>query len=572
MRDMVRTAARTLALIGSTAAACGLLPAAASAGQTGMVCTNGPTFDLVAKGGYIETPDGNSSFMWGYGNAATGGAFQVSGPVLCVTQGATVTVHLHNGLTGPSAEPTSLVFPGQQNVQASGGTAGLFASEAAPGGDVTYTFTASQAGTYLYQSGTDQEKQVEMGLYGAIVVRPAACQPTSCQAYPGSATQFDPRREYILVLSEIDTALHAAVETGGAYDRSKLHNRYFTVNGRSFPDTIQDNNVPWLPAQPYGALVRVQPAGASNPLPAMVRMVNAGLLNHPFHPHGNHLRMIAQDGRRFLTPSGADASTEHFGETIASGSTEDFLLTWNPNPADPNSPSNPFPVVIPSYRNLLFKDANSWYSGSPYLGMKGTLPTGTAQQNVCGEYYFPWHSHALNEFANYDAGFGGMATLMRVDPSGGCSAVPSSTTLRAGTVLGGGYSSLAADDDVFYQVNSTTTPTPLKTDWYAAFTGLPTGATNLSVTYKGKNSTTGISQTMYAWDWTTSTWTLLGPAQAVGTSEVSVTLTPPGSAGRYIGKGANVGQMRVEVVSQRASGTGTFVTSGDLLKLTYDAP
>jgi hypothetical protein len=30
--------------------------------------------------------------------------------------------------------------------------------------------------------------------------------------------------------------------------------------------------------------------------------------------------------------------------------------------------------------------------------------------------------------------------------------------------------------------------------------------------------------------------------------------------------------MRVEVVSQRASGTGTFVTSGDLLKLTYDAP
>jgi hypothetical protein len=51
-----------------------------------------------------------------------------------------------------------------------------------------------------------------------------------------------------------------------------------------------------------------------------------------------------------------------------------------------------------------------------------------------------------------------------------------------------------------------------------------------------------------------------------------VTLTPPGSAAKYVGKGANAGQMRVEVLSQRASGAGTFFTSGDLLKLTYDAP
>ena len=25
-------------------------------------------------------------------------------------------------------------------------------------------------------------------------------------------------------------------------------------------------------------------------------------------------------------------------------------------------------------------------------------------QNICGEWYFPWHSHALNEFANFDEG------------------------------------------------------------------------------------------------------------------------------------------------------------------------
>ena len=52
--------------------------------------------------------------MWSYANADTGGAFQEPGPVLCVNEGDTVTVNLHNGL----AEPTSIVFPGQEGVSA----------------------------------------------------------------------------------------------------------------------------------------------------------------------------------------------------------------------------------------------------------------------------------------------------------------------------------------------------------------------------------------------------------------------------------------------------------------------
>ncbi len=37
---------------------------------------------------------------------------------------------------------------------------------------MTYTFTAAEPGTYIYESGTDPAKQVQMGLYGALVVRP----------------------------------------------------------------------------------------------------------------------------------------------------------------------------------------------------------------------------------------------------------------------------------------------------------------------------------------------------------------------------------------------------------------
>jgi hypothetical protein len=571
MRDL-----RILGVAAAVLAAALLGAAPAPAATTGLVCTDGPSFDLVAKPGFIETPDGNSVYMWGFGNAATGGAFQMSGPNLCVTAGQTVTVHLHNALTGPGAEPVSIVFPGQEGVAAAGGGAGLFTREAAPSGsDVTYTFTAGQPGTYLYESGTDPQKQVEMGLYGALIVRPAACPSTatSCQAYGGTGTAFDPRREFLVVLNEIDPVLHDAVQHGTTYDRNLLHNRYFTVNGRSFPDTIQANGASYLPTQPYGALVRIKPYNAtSNPQPALIRMVNAGLLNHPFHPHGNHLRMIAQDGRRFLTPTGGDASTEHFGETIASGSTEDFLLAWTPNAGDPNSPSNPFPVTIPSYRNLLFKDGNTWYSGSPYLGYKGTLPSGTTSQNLCGEQYFPWHSHALNEFTNFDEGFGGMATLMRVDPLAGCTSFPTSVKLQFGTLRGGGYASLGAVDTSLYSVNATTTA-PVRTDWYGQFTGVPSGSGNLSVTYVGRNSVAGINQTMFIWNWTTNAWVALGGSQTVGTSDVTTTISPPGSAANYIGRGPSLGQVRVQIVSQRPTGnTAAFFSSGNLLAITYDAP
>jgi hypothetical protein len=552
-------------------------PATGQAAKTGMVCTpGGPTFNLVANTGDIETPDGNSVFLWSFANQAApiNGHFQSPGPVLCVNQGDTVTINLHNGLNShPSGanEPVSIVLPGQDSVSASGGSAGLFTREAAPGGDVSYTFQANHPGTFVYESGTDPSKQLEMGLYGALVVRPK----TGATAHPdwayGSSTQFDTNREYLIMLNELDPDLHHAVETGGAYDFTKMHNRYFAVNGREFPDTIQDNGVSWLPNQPYGALVRLQPycnptpppggdplnppAGCTstspdNHLPALIRMINVGDMNHPYHPHGNHLRQIAQDGRAFAD----NFTSEHFGETIGSGQTEDFLLVWTDQDAW-NVNGRPFPNSIASidYRNLTFKDNNTFFSGSAYLGRKGTLPTGVVQQNVCGEWYFPWHSHALNEFANFDEGFGGMATLMRVDPGGGCYAFPSATSVVGGTLKSGSYTDLGIDDGNYYQVNPKTTTRPTATtagqttitvasasgfpasgsyyiridnevmqvtggqgstswtvtrgqlnttatthasgatitalanDWYAGFTGLPAGAQNLKVTVKGKN-------------------------------------------------------------------------------------
>ncbi len=449
-----------------------------NAPKVGMVCTTGPTFDLWTGTGDIQTPDGNTVFMWSYADHNDFNpqlrAFQYPGPNLCVNQGDTVVIHLHNTLP----EPSSIIFPGQDTpIAASGGAPGLLTTEAAGnGGDVTYTFTANRPGTYLYESGTNIEKQVEMGMYGALIVRPTGHADWAYNA----ATAFNPSEEYILLLAEIDPVLHQAVKLNKPFDFTTKHDRYFTVNGRSFPDTIQENGSALLPFQPYGAMVRMRPT-VPGEAPSLIRMLNAGSDNHPFHPHGNHATQISQDGR-LVTP------TEHFGETIGAGMTEDFTLRWDNavNGDNWNPTTNPLPADQPNYRELTFKDGNTWYSGSPYLGFKGPFPTGTVSQNICGEWYFPFHSHALNEFSNFDEGFGGMGTLLRIDPRDGCSVTPSTVKVLTGTANGGSATSLAQIDGGTYRVNSTTSGgQPRTSAWYAQFDGVAAGATNLQVAYTG---------------------------------------------------------------------------------------
>src|SRR6266481_6269248 len=168
-----------------------LLAAAAHATAPGI---QGNAFSLTASEAYVNQPDGAAVYSWGYGctGGTTGSAvfvpalstpafcttMQVPGPTLVVTEGQPITITLTNALPR-SAGNTSILFPGFR-VAATGGVAGLLTQEAQPGGTaVTYKFTASTPGTHAYYSGTQSDLQIEMGLYGAIVVLPSAT-PINC--------------------------------------------------------------------------------------------------------------------------------------------------------------------------------------------------------------------------------------------------------------------------------------------------------------------------------------------------------------------------------------------------------
>ncbi len=406
-----------------TAVLLGLLLAAADAGAAIQGIT-GPTFNLTASSGYIDTPDGGSLLVWGYGEQ--GGVMQYPGPTLIVNQGDTVTVNL----TSQLPMPVSIVFPGQDGVTVTGGTPGILTNESTgPADTVSYSFVANHPGTYIYQSGTRPDLQIEMGLAGALIVRPAGAPK---QAYGDAATAFD--YEYLFLLTEMDPNIHFAAELAttpaafDAIDTTGYTPVLWFINGRNGPDTLAGNNLAWMPHQPYNCLPRAHPGDT-----ILLRLIGAGRELHPFHTHGNHNHQIARDGRMLSSDGVApDLAQADFTVKVLPGATYDALFSWSGEglgwdiyghaPGDPLVPGEPvadhgkpLPVVLPENQDLTF---GGFWSGSPFLGTMGTLPPGEGGLNPNAGLVFMWHSHTERELVNNDVFPGGMMTMLIIEPAG----------------------------------------------------------------------------------------------------------------------------------------------------------
>jgi FtsP/CotA-like multicopper oxidase with cupredoxin domain len=356
------------------------------------------TFNLTASAAYVSQPDGASVYSWGYG-CTTGaaatfapalisgscGAMQLPGPTLIVTQGATVSVTLTNSLPD-AAGNTSILFPGFK-VKATGGAAGVLTQEATHTSPVTYTFVADTAGTHSYYSGTQGDLQVEMGLYGALIVLPSKAitssgdttyvplngavptgysdyhsslgpaQPDTCfeltsdatagpishrrgdgdfrlaaAAFDNPATCYD--REYLFQFSEMDPAIHARAQAQATLpcgqntgcmnvETEPYHPAYFLINGRSFPDVADPNYASAYPNQPYNGNPHMHPGELT-----LVRVIGQGRLQHPFHEHANHLRVLARDGNQLLTSTNKLAGPLLFTTTTTPGQALDAIFQY----------------------------------------------------------------------------------------------------------------------------------------------------------------------------------------------------------------------------------------------------
>ena len=381
-----------------------------------------PVVTLTATDGYISTGEGNSVYFWGL--AANGGTVQYPGPTLIVPQGTEMQITLNNQLD----VPVSLVFPGQSGVQTSGGVPGAITQEALPGGSVGYTFTVNEAGTYTYYSGTRPDLQIEMGLIGALIVRPVVLgEVKPMMAYNHPDTVFD--QEFLFLLTEMDDHIHTLVEQGrmDEVDTTTFWPVYWFINGRSGADTMLDAFVPWLPNQPYNCMPMFHPGER-----VLMRMIGGGRDPHPFHHHGNNSDIIARNGRMLTSNPvmGPDLTESVFTIPTFPGETTDAIFMWTGaklgwdvyghSPDDPLEPNEyapdhgkPFPTTLPNTEQLTF---GIHYSGSPFLGNAGLLPPGEGGFNPLNGYSYMWHSHNEKEICDNDIFPGGMMTMAMVIP------------------------------------------------------------------------------------------------------------------------------------------------------------
>lgn len=450
-------------------------------GITGGTAAGAATFNLYAFPFNMNLPDGSSVYMWGFGDMDSGanathpegngyGLPQYPAPTLIVNQGDVVTINLTNvGLT----QPVSIVVSGHrvsatEIVPGDGNDGGIVTEEASLNEKVSYTFTASEAGTYVYHSlaGPNPGLQAEMGLQGVLIVRPTGYDPvTNRKAYGAAQTEYD--QEVLILITELDPELHFEMERGH-YNHVTHADRAATiwfVNGRVFPDLFQPDYTGSLQHQPYQALAQTHPGDK-----VLIREVNAGHDSHPFHHHGENMRLIARDGRVLSSDNGVTADLGRYDNTLnmAPKQTIDSIWTWsgkdlnwdiygpvntactdtNNNMADDASEggapedlvmchdatctdvspadgfddvnheycgdhTKEFPVTLPGVQDLTL---GGWWSGSPFLGDAGDLPPGEGGLNPFSGYFLMWHSHNEKELTTFDIFPGGSLSAVVVLP------------------------------------------------------------------------------------------------------------------------------------------------------------
>ncbi len=173
------------------------------------------------------------------------------------------------------------------------------------GNSHTYSFTASQAGSYIYRDTLNSVINREMGMYGALIVRPAGGGQTAWTG--GPAYTF----ERVWVVGDMDKPRWNDIAgSGGNVNTSVYKPNYFVINGQGGDDGMHD----------AGTTI----AGSVGDT-AIVRIVNGGQFPQALHFHANHFTIIADDG----TPRADTSFREGTTVNVPADSTVDVLYELN---------------------------------------------------------------------------------------------------------------------------------------------------------------------------------------------------------------------------------------------------
>ncbi len=163
---------------------------------------------------------------------------------------------------------------------------------APPGGSFTYEYIARPSGTHWYHCHVNTNQHLNRGMSGALIILPRNPEPKVGQ-------------DIVLLLQEWDSRFAQQGQPGNP--RDIYHADFFTINGKSFPETST------ITAK-LGDVLRF-------------RIINAGGQLHTIHLHGHTMLVTHKDGIPLPEPIEMDTIP------VAPGERVDFLLRAN-NPGE----------------------------------------------------------------------------------------------------------------------------------------------------------------------------------------------------------------------------------------------
>jgi FtsP/CotA-like multicopper oxidase with cupredoxin domain len=383
-----------------------LVPAAAGAVSAGT-----KHFYIYATDGYLTLPDGTRTYIRGFaGNnppttpvanaAALIGRAQLPAPLIEAVEGDDCYIHFQeigNINRRAPMDPHTIHLHGiHTSTQNDGFPEASFVvqNQAA-----TYYFKAEHPGTFMYHCHVEASEHVQMGMYGALIVRPATNTMTT--VYGGimvngqQADRFD--KEYIMLLSDLDSRWHRNIEVGNNnFNAVEFRPDYWLLNGRSFPDTL-------LPAQTsFSANIGGPPPGYDTYVHVrtgqrfLLRMINMGYQVVPWHLHGWHFLIAGKDAQPLLHPS---SSLLHKGYTLTIGSGETYDL-----------------IIEADDRSAIY--GNKSPTGVTYLPVpkaEGGTHTYDGTPATFFPQFYPMHNHDDYKVTNNGIYPGGALTLIQAD-------------------------------------------------------------------------------------------------------------------------------------------------------------
>ena len=174
-----------------------------------------------------------------------------------------------------------------------------------PGDTFDLEFSAPPAGTYLYLDPTNAPVERVLGLHGALVVVPVD------DRWRLSAGGVEFERQWLWICQDVEPAWGRIAQQGGVVDAKALPPapRYYMINERSGYLAVAASTDE---KQNHEAYEETLPAGAPRLTDArnfskrgrrgrvvtgqLIRMVNAGLVVHQMHFHGNHVWQVRNNG------------------------------------------------------------------------------------------------------------------------------------------------------------------------------------------------------------------------------------------------------------------------------------